>query len=247
MVEHVVFFKVKDGTRCYPLTITDAFSRYVICCQGYDSIRWKRVQKAYERAFREYGLPAVVRTDNGTPFASHGAGGLTQLAVWVLKLGVELERIDPGSPQQNGRHERMHRTLKTETAKPPRGSLSAQQRAFNRFRREFNEERPHEALGQIPPAEVYRASSRPFPKRISGPEYPGHFEIKKVQPVGQIYWRGHLVFVSGALAGEYVGLEECEEGLWSVTFGTLKLGLIDDHDLKPKLIRPGGRFRRRKG
>lgn len=238
-------FKVGDGSRCYPLTVTDAFSRYVICCQGYDRIEWKRVQKAYERAFREHGLPKAMRTDNGTPFASHGAGGLTRLAVWLVKLGIELERIDPGSPQQNGRHERMHRTLKAETARPPKRSLRAQQGAFNRFRLEFNHERPHEALGQIPPARVYESSSRRFPKTIQSPEYPGHFEVRKVYSVGQIRWKSkNLVFVSGALAGEYVGLEECDEGLWTVSFGTLKLGTIDDRDAKPKLIRPRRRHRR---
>lgn len=237
-------FRVGDGTKCYPLTITDAYSRYLIHCHGYDRIRWRLAQSSYERAFRELGLPTVIRTDNGTPFASNGAGGLTRLAVWVLKLGIELERIDPGAPQQNGRHERMHRTLKAETAKPPRGSLRAQQAAFNRFRRDFNEERPHEALGQIPPARVYQASSRPFPKRIPEPEYPGHFEVRTVHAEGQISFKGSLIFVSGALAGERVGLEECEDGLWEVTFASLKLGTIDERDARPRLIRPMRKPRR---
>jgi putative transposase len=237
-------FKVGDGKRCYPLTVTDAFSRYVICCQGYDRIEWRWVQKAYERAFREHGLPKAMRTDNGAPFASHGAGGLTRLSVWLLKLGIELERIDPGRPQQNGRHERMHKTLKAETARPPRRSLRAQQAAFDRFRRVFNHERPHEALGQIPPTRIFESSPRAFPKRVEEPRYPGHFEIRKVYPVGQILWKGKkLVFVSGALAGEHVGLEEYDDGLWEVSFGTLKLGTIDDHDTKPKLIRPRRRPR----
>lgn len=231
-------FKVRDGTRCYPLTVTDAFTRYVLCCKGYDRIHWRLVQRSYEKAFREFGLPLAMRTDNGPPFASTGAGGLTQLSAWLVKLGISLERIDPGRPQQNGRHERMHRTLKAETARPPRSSLRAQQAAFKRFVREFNEERPHEALGQIPPTRLYESSPRAFPKRIEEPEYPGHFEVRKVYPVGQILWRKHLVFISGVLAGERVGLEEIEDGLWRVSFGTMTLGTLDAHDPNPKLIRP---------
>jgi len=231
-------FRLGDGTRCYPLTVCDAFSRYVICCQAYGEIRWKRVQKAYERSFREYGLPRAMRTDNGSPFASNGAGGLTRLSVWLVKLGIELERIDPGRPQQNGRLERWHRTLKAETGKPPRKSPRAQQAAFDGFRLLFNQERPHEALGQIPPSRVYQPSTRPFPKLVEGPQYPGHFEVRKVSEIGQVRWRGRLVFVSGALAGEHVGLEERDEGLWTVSFGTLNLGTLDERDAVAKLIKP---------
>lgn len=238
-------FLLGNRSRCYPLTVTDSFSRALLCCRACDRISGEIVQQEFTRLFREHGLPLTIRSDNGPPFASHGAGGLTRLAVWLLKLGIRLERIDPGHPEQNGRHERMHATLRAATVRPPRHTRSAQQRSFNEYRQVFNFERPHEALGQVTPASLYVPSPRPFPR--GGPQdpvYPGHFELRKVQPVGQIRWRGHLVFVSGALAGERVSLEETDEGLWTVRFAHHWLGTLSARDKTPKLIRPIRRGRR---
>ena len=159
-------FKTRDGRYCYPLTVTDGYSRYLLGCQGLLGVNWKPVQKAFDRIFQKYGMPRAIRTDNGLPFAASGAGGLTQLSVWWMKLGIRLERIAPGRPDQNGRHERMHRTLKQETVLPPRSTVRNQQRAFDDFRFTYNHERPHEALDQKPPATVYRKSSRRFDSKL---------------------------------------------------------------------------------
>lgn len=220
------WFRTRDGARCDPLILSDAHSRYLLCCDIVAPTR-EGVEPIFERAFREYGLPLALRTDNGPPFASHGAGGLTRLAAGWLKLGVRLERIDPGQPQQNGRHERMHRTLKQETSRPAASTLAEQQQRFDRFREAYNETRPHEALGQEPPAEHYAPAARPYPDRIPEPWYDADHAVRKVRPTGEIKWRGELVFVSEAVAGEPVGLAETESGDWIVRFCDLDLGLID--------------------
>src|SRR4051812_40901988 len=160
----------------------------------------------------------ALRTDNGTPFATTGAGQLSQLAVWWVKLGIQLDRIDPGHPEQNGRHERFHLTLQTETTSPPARSPAQQQRRFDRQRQAVNEVRPHEALGQTPPARTYQGSPRPYPGRLEDPWYDATNQVRRVSPNGQIKWRGELVFVSEAVCGELVGLAETARGDWTVRF-----------------------------
>jgi transposase InsO family protein len=226
-------FRTGDGRLCYPLTVVDGFSRFVLVIQGLPSVAAAGAWPMFERAFREYGLPRVIRTDNGNPFASSSAlAGLSRLSVRWLKLGIMLERIQPGHPEQNGRHERMHRTLKAETTRPPAANATDQQALFDRFRHEYNEQRPHEALGQRPPSELYQSSSRPYPGRIPQPEYPGHYEVRSVSRGGEIKWRGRFLFLSQALSGERVGLEEYEDGLWAVYFGALPLGRFDERERK---------------
>lgn len=220
-------FGVGDGKRCYPLTISDAYSRYLLCCRGLTDTGEADVRPFFERTFQEYGLPGAIRTDNGPPFASKAIAGLSRLSIWWVRLGILPERIAPGKPQQNGRHERMHLTLKKETALPPRSSLPRQQGAFDNFRGEYNNERPHEALGQRPPAALYQPSPRRLPRKLPQVEYPTHFEVRHVRTGGEIKWRGELVFVSEVLAGEYVGFEETESGLWIARFGPIQLGFMD--------------------
>jgi putative transposase len=181
-------FKTLDGVYCYPLTVQDGFSRYLLGCQGLSGTTYAGSQRVFTRLFREFGLPVRIRTDNGTPFASMALGRLSRLSVWWVKLGILPDLIEPASPQQNGRHERMHRDLKADTTIPPAGNRSAQQRRFNVFRTEFNEIRPHEALGQQPPASVNEASNRPFPTKLGTPDYPAHFEIRKVSTNGGVRW-----------------------------------------------------------
>lgn len=226
-------FRTGDGRLCYPLTMVDGFSRFILAIQGLPSVAGAGAWPVFERAFREYGLPRVIRTDNGNPFASSSAlAGLSRLSVRWIKLGIVRERIEPGHPEQNGRHERMHRTLKAETARPPAANATSQQELFDRFRHEYNEQRPHEALGQRPPSELYQSSSRPYPGRLPQPEYPGHYEVRSVSRGGEIKWRGKFLFLSEALGGERVGLEEYEDGLWAVSFGALPLGRFDERECK---------------
>jgi transposase InsO family protein len=225
------WFRTGDGTRCDPLTVADACSRFVLCCRivaptGVGVRPW------FERTFRTYGLPRALRTDNGSPFASTGPGRLSRLAVWWLKLGIQLDRIDPGHPEQNGRHERFHLTLQTEATVPPAPSKPAQQRRFDRVRQEFNEVRPHEALAQTPPARTYQGSPRPYPERLEDPWYDATCQVRRVSPNGQIKWRGDLVFVSEAVVGELVGLAETDRGDWTVRFMQVELGRIDRHTRK---------------
>jgi len=224
-------FRTGDGALCYPLTITDACSRFLLRCQGEPAIDGTRVQALFDATFREFGLPLTIRTDNGAPFASTGVGGLSRLSVWWLKLGITPERIAPGRPDQNGRHERMHRTLKKETAVPPFGpaaTLRAQQDRFDAFRTEFNTERPHEALGQVPPATLYSPSLRPYPTRLRELEYPHADAVRQVRQNGELRWHGQLIFLSESLAGEPVGLTAlADERYWQVTFGPLVLGVLD--------------------
>jgi putative transposase len=221
------WFRTGDGDRCDPLTITDAFSRYLLRCRGVLRPDHEQVRPVFEAAFGEFGLPGAIRSDNGPPFASTGAGGLSALALWWIKLGIAAERIEPGKPQQNGRHERMHRTLKAETAKPPAATLKDQQKRFDRFRREFNEERPHEALGQKTPASFYAASSRSYPCPLRDPAYDQATAVRRVRSNGEIKWDGERVFVSQVLIGEPVGVEETESGEWRVHYGNIELGFID--------------------
>jgi transposase InsO family protein len=220
------WFRTGDGTRCDPLTIADACSRFVLCCR-ITQPSGRGVRPWFERTFRDYGLPRALRTDNGPPFATTGAAQLSQLAVWWLKLGIQLDRIDPGHPEQNGRHERFHLTLQEETTTPPAATAAQQQRRFDRMRREFNAERPHEALGQRPPARVYLPSPRPYPARLEDPWYDATHQVRRVKRMGQIKWDGDYVFVSEAVRGEWVGIGETERGDWTVRFMHVELGRID--------------------
>lgn len=221
-------FMLGEGRRCYPLTITDSFSRYLICCQGLYNARYLPVRKYFERAFRENGLPLAIRTDNGSPFASVALGGLSSLSVWFIKLGITPERIEPGKPQQNGRHERFHRTLKESAITPPKHTLSAQQRAFDRFKTEYNTQRPHEANGQKPPSSVYQPSSKSYPDKLPEITYPDELTLRYVRTGGCIRWQGGFIYVSKALTGEYVGLKQTGERSWEIYFSSFLIGRLDE-------------------
>ena len=221
------WFRTGDGCRCDPLSVSDLASRYVIRLQALARTDREHVWPILDAAFREFGPPLVMRSDNGPPFASTAAGGLSRLAVWLIKAGITPERIAPGKPQQNGRHERLHLTLKAETASPPAASLRAQQRRFDDFRRLFNEERPHEALGQRPPGEHYHPQPRTYSGRLREPDYAEDCQVRRVRRNGEIKWNGRLVFVSEVLVGEPVGLEETDDDLWIVHYGPIVLGTLD--------------------
>jgi len=225
------WFRTQDGERIDPLTMTDAHSRYLLRCQAVDKAGTEAVRAIFEAAFREYGLPDVIHTDNGTPFASTAIAGLSRVAVYWMKLDIVPERSQPGHPEQNGRHERMHRTLKEETASPPAANRRAQQRAFDRFRQEYNAERPHEALGQQTPSSVYRPSPRAHPERVPPPEYDPGLIVRPVQQHGQFYWRGYEFFLSETLAGERVGLEQLDERYWCVYFAKFPLACVDSEEM----------------
>ncbi|MGH2362083.1 MAG: integrase core domain-containing protein, partial [bacterium] len=225
-------FTTRDGAYCYPLTLVDGYSRYLLACQGLRSTAIVLARPIFRRTFEEYGLPRIIRSDNGVPFATTALGRLSLLSVWWIRLGIYPELIEPAHPEQNGRHERMHRTLKAEATRPPSGNLQAQQTRFNRFRAEYNDERPHEALDQETPASVYRASRRELPRTLAPLEYPGHFEVRLVSRNSGIRWNRHWVCVTHTLAGEYVGLEEVDNGIWDVYFGPLKLGRMDERILR---------------
>ena len=221
-------FRMGNGKYCYPLTITDQFSRYLLGVEAMPAIDDEAARQACEVLFRQYGLPRAIRSDNGPPFASRGLAGLTKLSAYWLLLGIRLERIRPAHPEENGRHERMHRTLKDQTAKPPRTNLLQQQESFDDFITEYNDERPHEALGQRCPVAVYRSSKRPFPSPIPMPRYVGCDDVLKVSGTGSIHLpRLRQVYVSVALAGLPVGIETQPDGRWLVRFASLDLGYID--------------------
>jgi len=220
------WFRTGDGERCDPLTISDNHSRYLLACRIV-APTGEGVRPCFLRAFRAHGLPLAIRSDNGPPFASQGAGGLSRLAVEWLKLGIKLERIQPGQPQQNGRHERMHRTLKAETSRPPAASPEAQQRRFDRFRQRYNQERPHEALGQQTPGAHYAASPRPYPAKLEEPWYDAEHAVRRVRSNGEIKWGGDFIFISEILEGEWVGVAETQDGDWIVRFADIDLGTID--------------------
>ncbi len=225
-------FRLGTGAYCYPLTVVDGYSRYLLACRGLASTRTAGVRTTFEHLFQTYGLPERIRSDNGAPFATCALARLSALSVWWLKLGIRPELIEPGHPEQNGRHERMHRTLKAEAIRPAAASPPAQQRRLNAFRQEYNELRPHEALGQVPPAVHYRPSPRPYHRAPRYVEYPRHFETRLVSANGGIRWHHQWVNVSHVLAEEYIGLEETADGVWSVYFGPLLLGRFDERDYR---------------
>jgi putative transposase len=220
-------FPTRDGQLCYPLTICDAHSRFLLVCHALSSTALAGAEPVFTRLFAAYGLPQAIRTDNGPPFASSALGGLSRLNAGWTRLGIHHQRIDPGHPEQNGRHERLHRTLKAETTRPPEPDLLAQQARFERFRAEYNEVRPHEALAQEPPAAHYQGSTRPLPARTPTPEYEGHLLVRRVRPNGSIKLWNQELFVSSVLIGEQVALEEIDDGVWSVYYYRLLLGRLD--------------------
>jgi transposase InsO family protein len=225
-------FRTGDGKLCYPLTITDNFSRYLLTCRGLRHPSYEATQPYLERTFREYGLPLTIKSDNGTPFASTGLGGLSRLSVWLIKLQVIPERIALAHPEQNGRHERMHRTLKEAVCKPPRNCLAQQQRAFDQFRPEYNEERPHEALGMKTPAALYEPSRRLFPAKLPPLEYDSWLTVRRVMDSGCIKWKGNFIYISQSLAGEPVGLKQKTETTWELWFSSCLLGMLDEKTKK---------------
>jgi transposase InsO family protein len=237
-------FKTRNGLYCYPLTIADGHSRYLFACQGMLSPLQRDTKAVFKRLFKEYGLPKRIRTDNGNPFASNAIGRISRLSAWWIRLGILPELIEPGCPQQNGRHERMHRTLKYETTIPPAANLKRQQNRFNKFQHIFNHERPHEALEMRTPAEVHVKSDRPMPAKLPLVEYPGHFEIRKVSKNCGIRWNHRRVCVSQVLAGEYVGLEEITNGEWDLYYGPIWLGRLYEKSMQ--IMDQYGKFQRKK-
>ncbi|MCF7740561.1 MAG: IS481 family transposase [Candidatus Marinimicrobia bacterium] len=229
-------FKTKDGIYCYPLTIADGFSRYLLACEGLLSTKHIFAKPVFKRIFQEYGLPNKIRSDNGNPFASIALGRLSRLSIWWIRLGILPELIELGHPEQNGSHERMHRTLKQETIIPPAKNLKKQQERFDTFQNEYNNQRPHEGINMKTPAEIYSLSQRKLPKKLPQVEYPAHFEVRLVSENSGIRWRrkgkNGRVCVSHLLAGEYVGLEEVDNEIWNVYFGPIWLGRLDERIMR---------------
>jgi putative transposase len=231
-------FRTGDHRYCYPLTLRDGFSRFVLRCEALLDRRTITTRVQFERAFAEYGLPHRMRSDNGGPFASPGLGGLSQLSVWWLRLGIVPERIAPGHPEQNGSHEQFHAVLKAETARPPAATARAQQRRFTRFCAEYNHERPHEALDDQPPSAHYHASRRSLPRRLPALEYPGHADVRLVATNGCLSWAGAPLFLATALAGEQVAFEEVDDGIWTISFATVALARFDERHRRIHPIAP---------
>jgi transposase InsO family protein len=220
------WFRTRDHRRIDPLTITDSHSRFLIELR-IAAPTIEGVRPCFTRAFRDHGLPLAIRCDNGSPFGSRGAGGLTRLSAWWIRLGIEPRFIRPASPQENGRHERMHRTLKAQTSRPAAQNACEQQLRFDAFRRHYNEERPHEALGQTPPAQLYAGSRRAMPDRLDDPWYDADHQVRRIRSCGEILWKGERVFISEALIGELVGIADLETGDHVVRFCDLDIGRID--------------------
>ena len=225
-------FRINNSRYCYPLTVKDGYSRYLLDCKGLTGTGLDSTKKVFAHLFEEYGLPDRILTDNGVPFASVSGSGLSRLSLWWVRLGIYPERIDAGKPYQNGRHERMHRTLKEKTVKPPAASIKAQQVRFDQFRKEYNEVRPHEALNFKTPSSLYKPSNRSMPKNLIDFQYPAHYEVRHVQYSGTIYWRNGYVYVGYLLKGQYLGLEEIDNGIWEAYLGTFLLGTLYDEIMK---------------
>jgi transposase InsO family protein len=225
--DHKGWWRTGDGERCMPLTIADSSSRYLIAAEATAGAAYSGVRRAMLRAFREYGLPLAVITDNGPPFAGTGLGALTRLSAWWARLGIVPERTRPGHPEENGAHERMHRTLGEEAATPPAKTARMQQRALDAFRASYNHDRPHEALGQRTPASLYRPSPRPYPSREPEPGYPPDAMVRRVRTNGEVKWAGELLYISEALCGQPVGFQQRDDHLWAVLYGRLEIGMLD--------------------
>ena len=223
-------FRTGDGIYCYPLTVADLHTRYLLGCQGLLSTQGAGVRPVFDRLFRTYGLPRAIRTDNGVPFATVAIHGLSALNVWWLRLGIQHQRILPGQPQQNGAHERMHKTLKGDAIRPPRATLAAQQRAFNHFRGVYNTERPHKFLRGRTPGSLYRPSRRAYAGELPPIEYPGHFLVKRITNAGTFRFKKRLLFIAKSLQQHTIGLEEIADGIWSIHFCRILVGRLDERD-----------------
>ena len=229
-------FRLQNGHYCYPLTVMDHHSRFLLCCDGFEGPRFCETKAAFKRLFERYGLPERIRTDNGVPFASRAAGGLSRLSIWWITLGILPERIDPGKPQQNGRHERMHRTLKQAAAQPAEHGFGKQQQRFDQFRKSYNHDRPHEALGQQTPSSCYQRSHRVYSDTRETLTYPDYFVVRRVQDGGIVSLRNHRVYVTHLLKGHYIGLNEIAQGVWEAYFGAVRLGQFDERDAQRKSV-----------
>jgi len=237
------WWRTGDGVRCEPLTVTDGYSRYLITCQAMPQITGAQVRPELIRAFRTHGMPWALRSDNGNPFASaHGLGGLTQLSVWLLTLDIWPDRIDPGRPDQNGRHERMHRVLHEDAASPPSATIAAQQQRLDVWRDAYNSYRPHEALGQRCPATLYTPSPRAYPEHVAHWEYPADHQARRVASKGYIRWRDAEIYLSEALRGQTVALAQADDGDWAIRFRQFTLAMLSDatNTIRPaRLARSG--------
>lgn len=225
-------FRMKNKEYCYPLTLSDFVSRYVFACEALSSTAERPCFAVFEQAFEEHGLPYAIRSDNGIPFASgNSTWNLTKLSVWWIRLGIKLERIEPGNPQQNGRHERMHRTLKLEATKPPRSNLLQQQEAFDEFKQQFNHERPHQALDMKCPADIYKRSSRVY-RGLPDITYPGYDHSLLISSCGRLCFKKLKIYISAALSNQPVGLKEIDSGIWQLDFMDYTLGYFDEESEK---------------
>lgn len=225
-------FITGDGMCCYPLTVMDHATRYLLGCFIIPGPRYEDSRNAFEYLFRQYGMPGRIRTDNGVPFASTSIGGLSRLSVWWIQLGIIPERIEPGKPQQNGRHERMHRTLKLETLRPPAATVREQQQRFDAFCADYNQFRPHEAINMAAPATIYKDSELKFPEDVRDISYPGHFKVALVNQNGTIWLHNKYVYLGYLLRGQKLGLEEVAEGVWDIYFGPVRLAVYKERDSK---------------
>jgi transposase InsO family protein len=237
-------FRMGNAKYCYPLTVTDFHSRYLLGCEAMESTKAESAKQGFEFIFNEYGLPTRIRTDNGGPFSSRSVQGLSSLSVWWMRLGIQVERIEPGQPQQNGRHERMHRTLKEEVRPAVSQNVLAQQEQLDRFREDFNERRPHEALKMKCPADVYKPSLKRYPDSLPEPNYPHHDLVRPVRSNGFTYFRGKTFFISTALAGQTIAFEEEQDGIWRINFMDLDLGFLDEQTMKFTPISPEDSYQR---
>jgi len=229
--------KLGNGQRCYPLTLSDDFSRYLLCCQGLESTARLPVKALLEDAFREFGQPEVVKSDNGVPFAARTIGGLSQLSIWLIQHGIIPERIDKGKPTQNGRHERLHKTLKEAVMKPPRQSMKAQQRGFDKFRYEYNELRSHESLGRQAPSKVFKESKVKYSEQPPAINYDTDKVVRKVKPSGEISWKNKNIYLGQILAGECIGLAETENDRFEIYYSFLHIGYLNEAKMKVERIK----------
>lgn len=224
-------FKLGNGQRCYPLTLTDNYSRYLLGCDAFAKISGLDVKNTMIRLFKEYGLPKAIKSDNGSPFSSKALAGLSQLSVWWIKLGIIPERIRPGHPEENGRHERMHLTMKTQVARPPQATMVLQQKALDDFQIEFNNERPHEGIANSRPAWLYTNSSRCYPEKLNQVEYDTNVTTRQIRTNGTMKWRGKEIFISETLCGERIGLTPISDIEWMIQFSKFNLGIFNEKTL----------------
>ncbi len=220
-------FRLGNTVMCYPLTVTDAYTRNVLCCNGLTSTAHVGAERQLQLLFERVGMPKAMRSDNGCPFCSPAIGGISRLSIWWTKLGIFHDRSRPASPQDNGQHERMHRDLKAETTRPPGKNMAQQQERFDAFRHEFNYVRPHEALGMATPASIWQPSLRTMPAKLPEPEYPGHMEVRTVGKNGHFKFGGTALFISLVLSHERIALEEVDDHIWSIHFYDRLLAKLD--------------------